>query len=406
MTAAVIGGGASGLMAAQCAAQAGARVLVLEQQARVGKKILSTGNGRCNLLNARVAASAYHGSGAEVAVALLRQHPPEALLGHFEQLGLLCREEEAGRVYPASGHAGAVLDVLREALQEYGVEIRTGCTVTALKPRSGGFRLRCADGTSTDVERVIVSTGGRAGLDASAAIGYELLSRLGHALAPLRPALTPLTTPADAVRGLKGVRVQATLRLGVAGKVVRTEPGELLFADAGLSGVAAMQCARLAGDALAKGQSVEACVDLLPERSAPAWADWLKARAQALPERNAGNLLSGLVHPRIALRLLALAGVRPDDPGHNCPHAALGALLREWVLPVTGTLGMERAQVTAGGALLESFDPETLESRLVPGLYATGEVLDVDGDCGGYNLMWAWVSGLVAGCAAARPKTT
>ncbi|HML49125.1 MAG TPA: aminoacetone oxidase family FAD-binding enzyme, partial [Clostridia bacterium] len=360
MTVAVIGGGASGLMAAQCAAQAGAQVLVLEQQARVGKKILSTGNGRCNLLNARVAASAYHGSGAEVAAALLHRHPPRALLDHFEQMGLLCREEEAGRVYPASGHAGAVLDVLRAALQELGAQVRTDCTVTALNPCPTGFRIRCADGASVNVQRVIVSTGGRAGLDSGAAIGYELLSRLGHALAPLRPALAPLTTPFDAVRGLKGVRVQATLRLRAGGKVVRTELGELLFADAGLSGVAAMQCARLAGDALAEGRSVEACVDLLPERSASAWGDWLKARALALSERNAASLLSGLVHPRIALRLLALAGVRPDDPGRDCPHGRLGALLREWALPVTGTLGMERAQVTAGGALLESFDPETL----------------------------------------------
>lgn len=405
MRVAVVGGGASGLMAAHSAAQAGAQVLVLEQQARVGKKILAAGNGRCNLLNMRVAASAYHGSGAETAMALLRRYPPEALTAHWERLGLLCREEAAGRVYPASGHAGAVLDVLRAALQDCGVEIRTNCPVAALKPHTTGFRLRCADGASVNADRVIVSTGGSAGVDANAATGYGLLAQLGHAIAPLRPALVPLATPVEAVRGLKGVRVQATLRLRAAGRVLRTEPGELLFADAGLSGVAAMQCARFTGDALAMGQAVEACLDLLPERSAAAWGDWLHAQAHSLPGRSAGSLLSGLVHPRVALRLLALAGIRPDDPARGCPYAALGALLREWIVPVTGTLGMDRAQVTAGGAGLEAFDPETLESKLVPGLYATGEALDVDGDCGGYNLMWAWASGLAAGRAAARSGT-
>lgn len=401
---AVVGGGASGLIAALRAKALGPELAVclLEKQDRVGRKLLSTGNGRCNLTNLGASATCYHGGGALVCEAL-RRFPPRRVMDFFEEIGLPCREEEDGRVYPLCGQAAAVLDDLRLGCQERGVETMINCEVTALTP---GFVLSRADGQSLSARRVLLATGGLAapGLGGGEA-GQRLFRQAGHRVTRCFPALSQLKTPADLVRPLKGVRCAAQVDLLVAGAPARRERGEILFAEYGLSGIAAMQLARAAGEALARRQRVQARINFLPGLDGDLSA-LLGRRAQALPERALEDFLTGLVHKRLGQTLIKLAGVAPlSRPARSLAQAeiaALAALLCGWTLPVTGTMGFAQAQVTAGGAECGQFDPLTLESILLPGLYAAGEALDVDGDCGGFNLQWAWASGLLAAESAVR----
>lgn len=395
---AVVGGGASGLMAAYAASKAQpGPVLLLEKEARVGRKLLSTGNGRCNLLNLTVHQTCYHGSGAGIAQALLSQIGPYQLVDVFEAMGLHTRQEAEGRVYPYSGHAGSVLDALRAACARQGVRTLCGMEITRIKRDADGFTLFSADGQTVRAGRVILSTGGLAGLPHGQA-GYRLPEPFGHTVTKLMPALSPLKLPADRIRGLKGVRVQCRMTLYAGGDALRTEKGEALFTEYGLSGIAAMQLSRGAGEALSGGHYVTLSIRLLERQEAE---QQVTHRAELYAGEPMERFFTGLLHPRVSLCLLGEAGFSPQSSWDAQKAGALANLLCDWRLPVQGVLPLHKAQVTAGGIPLSEFDPHTLASRKAPGLYACGELLDVDGDCGGYNLLWAWVSGLVAGSAAA-----
>lgn len=396
----ILGAGASGLMAAVAASRVCPRgVLILEKEARVGRKLLATGNGRCNLMNMRLPRTAYAGTGAHIARALLEARPPAHLIEVFAALGLTCREEAEGRVYPFSGQASAVLDVLRAACERQGVQIRTETAAEAIEGAGDGFLIRTGEGRALRTRRLIVAGGGNAtpslGADGNA---YALLAALGHTASALYPAITPLKVPKESIRGLKGVRVQATVALLADGRTVQREAGEILFADNSISGIAAMQLARQANMALAAGRQTELSIALMPPEMA---AKEIETRTALWAGDSAERLFTGLLHSRISLCLLRAAGIPPQAAVAPAVTAQLLPHLSDWRVPVVGTLPFDNAQATAGGILLDAFDPETLASYLAPGLYACGEVLDVDGACGGYNLMWAWVSGLVAGTAAA-----
>lgn len=400
---AIVGAGASGMMAAIAASRARPQpVLLIEKEARVGRKLLATGNGRCNLLNLRLSKSRYHGSGAHVAHALLERHSPGELLKIFQSLGLCCREESEGRVYPYSGQAASVLDVLRYGCARSQVTIVNNAAIARIERSADGFRLMSTDGAVLLCKRLILAGGGRAspslGSDGSL---YSLLSSLGHTITPTYPAIVPLTLPKEPIRGLKGVRAQVHLRLWVDGKHAHQEEGEALFTEYGISGIAAMQLGRHVQIARAKGRQTVLSIGLVPADMA---GHLLPERVSLLEGEPMETFFTGWLHPRVALCLLREAGISGQAPICQSSAAPLLPLLSDWRVPVTGTLDFSHAQVTAGGALLSEFSPQTLESLLVPGLYACGELLDVDGDCGGYNLMWAWVSGLVAGRAAAASR--
>ena len=399
----IIGGGAAGLMAACALSEAGVRVALLEKQARVGRKLLSTGNGRCNFTNLNAVEADYHGSKALLRAAL-RAWPPKRVCERFSDLGVPARADGEGRAYPASNQAAAVLDALRLAADEAGCETACGFAVASLSAGRDGFTAQAGDGRAVKGRFAIVCTGGLAAPKLGAcADGYRLLSSMGHEISPRRPALAPLKTPPEAVRALKGLRAQCRVALLADGREVRAERGEVLFAEYGVSGIAAMQLSRAAGEALERGQSVELAIDFLPERDAGGVEDMLHGLRKRLPERALEDLLTGVVPKRIGQTLFKGAGVAPlNRPARSLSDAELRAIatqLRSWRLPVVGVQGFEQAQVTAGGADGDGFDPETLESRCVPGLFAAGEVLDVDGDCGGFNLHWAWASALM--CAEA-----
>lgn len=396
MRAAVIGGGAAGLFAACALARGGVETMVLEKQERVGRKLLSTGNGRCNLSNLHISLENYRGSTAHLQSALAALSPRKAM-ECFAEMGLACVADEAGRVYPASNQAAGVLDALRLWAAEWGCEICTGVEVERLTPRpEGGFLIE-AGGRRRRADCVLVACGGMAAPKLGGGSGgYRLLRELGHGISPRFAAIAPLKVDALAVRGLKGIRMRGTLELWAGGALVRRETGEILFGEGTVSGIAAMQLARQVNLELNRGRACALKMNFCPCASEGDMA----RRAELLPRRSLEDFLSGLVPKRLGQTLVKAAGVQPlslTAAQLSAPQlAAIGRALTGWTLPVLGTLGFDQAQATCGGAKLEEFFPETLESWRVPGLFAAGEVLDVDGDCGGYNLHWAWASALLA----------
>jgi len=403
MTIAVIGGGAAGMAAALAAASRGAAVTVFERQARVGRKLAVTGNGRCNLTNRNAAPTFYHGGEAGFAAPALHRFDPEETLKRFRNLGLLTVTEPGGRVYPLSDTAGTVVDVLRHALEGVGVHLRLGAEVGEIRREKGGFSLLCGEERFT-AQRVIVACGGAAGGKyGGTALGYRLLERLGHRCSSLRPGLVQLRSDSPWCRSLKGVRADTGVTLLRAGTAVGQAAGEVQFTDYGLSGPAIFEISR---EALAEDKA-EISLDLVRELDRERLTAHILAHAQCSPQLTLGDALVGTVQNRLGRVLVSAAGLSQSVPitaldGKDA--ARLAAALKDFRFSVTGSQGMENAQVTVGGILTRDFDAETMESRLCPGLYACGEVLDVDGDCGGFNLQWAWSSGLLAGFNAAGDK--
>ena len=368
---AIIGAGASGLAAAISAAAAGGSGVVLfERLPRAGKKILATGNGRCNAGNIHALQHVYHNR--VFALPALKQFE---IWAFFRSLGLLLREDAEGRLYPRSNTAASVLDALRFGALRAGAEIRCDTAVHEIKSTREGFLLN----GSIAARRVIVAAGGCAapaqGSDGS---GFVLLKQLGHSIVKPQPALVALRSDSPLLKMLKGLRCHAVISIEQNGETCRSAEGEILFTEDGISGIAAMEISRWAVP------GAEAVLDLLPEMTLGQVHALLNELAQTCPEQS----LMGILPKRIGEAVQR----QSERQGVH-----LAACLKRFVFPVTGTRGFANAQVTAGGADVAQFNPETMESRLHKGLYACGEVLDVDGGCGGFNLQWAWASGQLAG---------
>ncbi len=400
MTVLVIGGGASGMAAALTAAEAGHRVLLAERQSRVGRKLLATGNGRCNLSNLHASPAHYHGAAVDFCRPALERFPSEETLGWFERLGLLTAAEPSGRVYPASNMAGSVLDVLRYALERPEIELRTGCVITQLRHRGGAFTARMENGETLTAERVILAAGGAAGSKVGGVMdGYQLAKQLCHHRTALLPSLVQMKTDPTYPRGLKGVKAEADIRVLRGREVLAQGRGEILFTEYGVSGPAIFDLSRAVSTG---GEGLLLTLDLLPQLDMAGTLRWLRERQASLGTHEAALLLTGSVHTRLGQTVVKRAGFT-SQPASSLTEDALwriAAGLHSFTLPVTGVCGFDQAQVTAGGLRTEEFDPRTMQSLLVPGLYACGEVLDIDGDCGGYNLQWAWSSGRLAGLLA------
>jgi predicted Rossmann fold flavoprotein len=393
----VIGGGAAGLTAAICASRQGAKVTVLEKLDRVGKKILATGNGRCNIMN--VGPQRFHG-GEVFAKEVLVHADVRRVSAFFESLGLTLREEEEGRVYPASGLASSVLDVLRLGCARNGVEVVCGAPVSRIDKRYGSWLAYAVD-KQYAADAIIVAGGGKAapklGSDGSV---YALLTSQGHRLISPRPAITQLKTETEPIRGLTGIRAQAEVWLTRKDAILNREKGEILFTEYGVRGVAAMQLARDSAGTVLHISLLPAInieeTDLFPA---------LLRRAELFFDAPLEQFFSGWLHARLGMALFKRAGIgplsRPCSSLTSNDFSAIAALIVDFPLAVLGVQGFDSAQVTAGGIDTSDFDPATMASRLAPGLYAAGEVLDVDGDCGGFNLLFAWACGILAGEHAA-----
>ena len=393
----IIGAGASGMAAAIRAAETqDNHITLIERQARVGRKLLSTGNGRCNLTNTGAGLSDYHGEDSAFPAAALEAYPPERVLAFFAALGLKTVTEYGGRVYPASDHAGSVLDVLRLALEKPNIELISGAAVESVRREKGGFRVTWPEG-SCFADRVIIACGGCAGSKLGGVNdGYTILQSLGHSRTALHPALTQIRTAPDYPKALKGIRADAGVTLLRGERTVAAAQGDVLFTETGLSGTAVFEISRAAATG---GSGLSVSLAFTQESETEIMED-LRARRARWGALAANQILTGAVQSRLGQMLCKYSGISGGAAVREITDAQLAALaraMRDFRLPVTGVSGFEAAQVTAGGIKTAEFDPRTMQSRLVPGLYACGELLDVDGDCGGYNLQWAWASGLLAG---------
>lgn len=401
MIIAIIGAGASGMAAAIAASESAEnKIILLEKQGRVGKKLQATGNGRCNLSNLGSTIERYHGENPHFAKYALKNYSPSDTLTWFRDLGLFTTVEDSGRVYPYSDQANSVVDILRFALNKPNIELRTDFEVVRIRKGSGKFILETKEGQLT-CDRVIIAAGGLAGTKLGGSLsGYKLLQGLGHHATRLRPALVQIKAEWQGLRALKGVRANCRAAIRYNDKEQIASEGELQFTDYGLSGPVIFEISR---DVCAKNGKWEAEIDFLPQIS----ADQLHSTLLSKKSSNliSDDLLTGILHNRLGKVLIKEAGIpfglaaekiEIDYLKKLCKHIkSLRITLKE-------PMGMDQAQVTAGGICTADFDPQTMESRIVPGIFACGEVLDIDGDCGGYNLQWAWSSGRLAGFSASK----
>ena len=397
----IIGAGASGMAAAIAASRnESAQVFLFERQARVGRKLQATGNGRCNLTNLHACAESYHGEESSFVRHALDKIGVDKTLKWFQDLGLYVTAEPSGRVYPYSDQANSVVDVLRFALQKPNIQLLTGCEIKRVRKAEKGFFVE-GDGQKYSCDRVIIACGGLAGTKLGGSIsGYQILKGFGHRITKLRPALVQIKSDWSGCAGLKGVRANCHAAIYYNGCLHSQSKGELQFTEQGLSGPVIFEISR----DVCQGAGVWLCrLDLLPDMTAEDLLRELQRRrnGQLLAE----ELLTGILHNRLGRVVTAAAGIRLSQRIADLGDESLQEVCKvakSFEVVLTEPLGMDAAQVTAGGALTAQFDPMTMQSLLVPSLYACGEVLDIDGDCGGYNLQWAWSSGIIAGASAAE----
>ena len=398
----IIGGGASGMAAALAAAEhPNVQVLLFERQARLGRKLQATGNGRCNLTNIHANAAHYYGADqGKFASAALERYDVENTLDWFAELGLYTVAEASGRVYPYSDQANSVVDVLRFALEKPNIQVLTGFEVTKVRKTNDGFSVENGEETHL-CDRLIVACGGLAGTKLGGSMsGYKLLMKFGHHCTKLRPTLVQIQSDWSALPSLKGVRANCRAKITRDGALHTAGVGEIQFTEHGLSGPVIFEISR--DVCYEKGHWV--CeLNLLPDLDRDRLLAMLQRKKQT--DLTAEELLTGILHNRLGRIVVKEAGIAGYVPVKQLEDWELEKVCEKTFflqVALTEPMGMDAAQVTAGGIVTEEFDPDTMESKLVPGLYACGEVLDIDGDCGGYNLQWAWSSGRCAGTSAGK----
>lgn len=412
-TVAVIGGGAAGMMAAIEAARAGAIVTLIEKNAQLGKKLATTGNGRCNYTNLDMVDridGKFRGFHPEFAEAALDVLPPEAVLDWFREIGVEPRFR-GSYVYPNSDQASAVVDALREELHRLAVKVHYNAEVKSVQRVDDAyFLIQCTDAV-VKADRVILAAGSKAApKTGSNGDGYFIARKLGHSIVPYVPALCGIRCVGDAFKALAGIRTEAALELVVDGHCVDREAGELQLVDYGISGIPVFQLSRYAAYALQEGKKAAVYINFLPgfteeaEDPKDQALQLFRQRQQRLAGRKMESFFTGLLHQKLGQLLLRMANVRPEIPVAELSEKqlrSLASLSVRFKAECVEMNGFQQAQVVAGGVDTSEVDPRTMASRLVPGLYFAGEVLDIDGICGGYNLQWAWASGFVAGRHAA-----
>lgn len=400
MKCAIIGGGASGLVCAVEAVNTAKKlkrnisVTVFEKNDRVGKKILATGNGRCNMTNLDCRKDFYFGS-PDFAEFALKKFSPENNIEFFKSLGLFTRIDSEGRVYPLSNQASSVLDALRFACERNGVNFQCGEAVTEIQKKSNGYIINGKE----KFDKIVFACGGKAAVKDFN--GYDLAESLSLSCTKTAPSLVRLTTPSKITKQLKGIRAAVELTLIIDSNKVAYERGELLFGDFSLSGIAAMQLSAFVSRHFLKSKTKPLVyVDFVPDFEYSDLVKSIESVCKNCAKSPCENLLSGFMPKKIGTIILKEAEISTDIPmgkltAQNIKRLAL--LCKKYVFEIDGTKGFSDAQVTSGGIITKQFNKETLESKKHKGLFCCGEMLDVDGLCGGYNLQWAWSSGRLCG---------
>lgn len=402
----IIGGGASGIMAAIVGAKSGAQVTIIERLDRIGKKILATGNGRCNLSNRDCSVSRYHSHGSmEVFKSVMSQFDVNKTLAFFEEIGIEINEKEDGKLYPRSDQASSVLNALRYELSRLNVDII--CNQEVKKIETGPkFTVWTHDEKFT-ADAVIIATGGKSSPQlGSNGSGFSILKSLGYAIRTPFASLVQLKTDFPYLKQVAGTKVIGDVRLlNERNEILCREHGEILFADYGVSGPPILQISRQASYRNQKGQKTLLEIDLAYEYDFQSLEDKLSERFSKMPMKTLEESLNGFLNNRLIAPVIKSVGLSPSQNVGEIKKReikALAAGLKNLKMQVTGTHQWNQSQVTAGGVDLDQINPNTLESKKHPRLYLCGEVLDIDGDCGGFNLQWAWSSGAIAGKNAAN----
>ncbi|MCX0398883.1 NAD(P)/FAD-dependent oxidoreductase [Clostridium perfringens] len=401
----IIGGGASGMTAAITAKDFGLDVAIVEGTDRIGKKILTTGNGRCNITNSLISFpfENFHSANDGFFIKSLNKFSVEDTKAFFLNLGLPIIELEKGKNYPQSLQASSVVDILKMALEEREIPVYNSYKVKSIHKSKGKFTLSTGNEDSLVIKckKLIMACGGKSapktGSDGS---GYTLAKSLGHSIIEPNPAIVQLKLSHNKLKALSGIKFNGYAEVLCDGKSIRKEFGEILFTDYGISGPPILQISREASLGCFKGKDVKILVDMMPDKSLKELEDFLEGHFAVFSCREVINSLIGVVNKKMIPILLREAGI--DNLHKPCyeltwkEKKALINLMKSWEFKCIGTNGFQAAQVTTGGINTKEVDSETLQSKLVDNLYFCGELLDVDGDCGGFNLQWAWSSGFTA----------
>jgi predicted Rossmann fold flavoprotein len=402
----IVGGGAAGIMAAITARRLGARVTVLERNPRIGKKILATGNGRCNYTNIEADISCYRGTNPDFARTALFSFTVEDTIRFFEKLGIEPKVEDGGKVFPMSEQASSFLDVFLYELKELAVNVVCDAYVKGIVKQKNGFQLELDNGELYRGDRVIIATGGKAmpssGSDGS---GYDLAKALGHRVTGVFPALVQLKLEGPFFKRIEGVKLVGTAEIIHQNQSLAKDRGDILFANYGVSGPPILQISRQAGELLQQGKEAILKISVIDSMSKEELLQKLQKRFRVGAKKPVDFSLVGFINKRLIPVVLMEAGIndlkRPAGSLSVQEQERIGDILTDWRFKIRGTKSWPSAQVTAGGIDTGEIDENTMESKLVKGVYFAGEIIDIDGLCGGFNLQWAWSSGYLAGQSAA-----
>jgi len=394
----IVGGGASGLVCAIKSAENNPKkkILILEKQSRVGRKLMSTGNGRCNLTNVNADKNYYHGTFSKYIDVIFEKYSAEKVIDFFEKNGLIIKTDSEGRVYPYSNHASSVLDVLRLKAEELNIEIMCEHNVTKVSKKGDTFSV-LTENEKFSCKKLVMCTGSKAspklGADAS---GIDLLKNLGHKIVPLSPALCAIPVDSPYLSALKGVRSTGKVSLYSSNKLIKEEYGEIQFTEKALSGI----CVFNLSSYLSKDKNYEIVVSLLPNLDDRELLYLLMERKKAMYNQMTENFLTGIFVKSLNISLLKECNIKPTRKIGTLEYdelAKLALAINNRRFKVINKLSFDNAQVVSGGVKGDEISPETMESKLVKNLYICGEAVDIHGDCGGFNLQFAFASGLIAG---------
>jgi predicted Rossmann fold flavoprotein len=395
---AIIGAGASGLVAAIVAARRGAKVHVYEKNNKIGKKILATGNGRCNVTNQHIELSNYHGTNSSFVNPSLNHFNASTCKAFFAELGVELVEGQRGRLYPRSLQSSSIVELLVYECKRLHVEFFLETKVESISKNSKGFSLHVED-KSLHVDKVLVATGGLAMPTlGSCDSGYEFAKSFGHSIVPTHASLVQLVCKED-LKSISGVKVEGNIEVYEDGQNKTHASGDILFTNYGISGSAVLDVSRVVSHSLLYKRSLHVKIDLLPEYSKEQLKNLLKKRQKHSNGKSVALWLDGFINSKLARFIEKSLHVKNADELNNKELTKLVYALKNLTLHVNDTKGFKTAEVTAGGVSTQEINSQTMESKLQRGLFFSGEVVDIDADCGGYNLHWAWASGMSAGKA-------
>ncbi|WP_353097560.1 NAD(P)/FAD-dependent oxidoreductase [Tissierella praeacuta] len=401
----IIGGGAAGMMAALSAKKNGGDVILLERNDRIGKKLLATGNGRCNYTNRNLTINNYHGTNPKFTYSALSEFDVEKTIEFFERLGITPAVEDNGKVFPLSFQASSMLDVLRYEIETQGIELVTDAQVVEIK-QGRKFTVVLKDKRTFEGHNVIIAAGGMAlpssGSDGN---GYGLCKKLGHTITEVFPGLVQLKLESKFLKSLDGVKFLGEAGIYIDNKLILEDIGDILFTSYGISGPPILQLSRTALEYMNKNKNVELRVSIIHTKTQDELFEYLVERFKFMSNRSVDIGLIGLINKKLIIPILKEIKVDKNKKVSSLSKdeiRKLSQILTSWQFKIIGSKSWGNAQVTAGGVNTDEVNNQTMESKIVKGLYIIGELLDIDGDCGGFNLQWAWSSGYIAGLNAAN----